>query len=214
MSIDGKIASSLREQLVISGPSDFDRVDSLRAECDAIMVGVGTVLADDPKLLVHNDELSSRRQESGMSAHPARIIIDSNGRTPDDAQVLGEGARTFIVLSENVKKERVTELENSGATIIISGEDRVDIENAMGSFEDFGIENILVEGGGELIFTLVQKELIEELTAYISPMIIGGKDAPTLVDGEGFVDNFPRFSLVEVKRLDEGVMLRLKKENK
>ncbi len=211
MSIDGKIASSLREQLVISGPSDFDRVDSLRAQCDAIMVGVQTILADDPKLLVHNEELSSDRIKRGIPAHPARIVVDSTGRIPNDAQVMGKDARTFILLSEVAEEERIQELKRLGVTAIVAGEWRVDMEDSMKLLKDEGIENILVEGGGELIFTLIDRNLVDELTVYIAPMIIGGKNAPTLADGAGFVDKFPRFSLTRVQKKDDGVVLYFKK---
>lgn len=211
MSIDGKIASILREQLVISGPSDFDRVDSLRAQYDAIMVGVQTILADDPKLLIRSEDLNSDRIGRGMSAHPARIIVDSLGRTPNSAQVMGDDARTFILLSEIAEKERIQELKELGATTIVSGEERVDIESAMKLLKDEGIGNILVEGGGELIFTLMNRNLVDLLTVYIAPMIIGGENAPTLADGEGFVDKFPRFTLTQVQKIDDGVVLFFKK---
>jgi 2,5-diamino-6-(ribosylamino)-4(3H)-pyrimidinone 5'-phosphate reductase len=211
MSIDGKIASILREQLVISGPSDFDRVDSLRAQYDAIMVGVQTILADDPKLLIRSEDLNSDRIGRGMSAHPARIVVDSLGRTPNSAQVMGDDARTFILLSEIAEKERIQELKELGATTIVSGEERVDIESAMKLLKDEGIENILVEGGGELIFTLMNRNLVDLLTVYIAPMIIGGENAPTLADGEGFVDKFPRFTLTQVQKIDDGVVLFFKK---
>ncbi len=211
MSIDGKIASTLREQLVISGPSDFDRVDSLRAQYDAIMVGVQTILADDPKLLIRSEDLNSDRIGRGMSAHPARIVVDSLGRTPNSAQVMGDDARTFILLSEIAEKERIQELKELGATTIVSGEERVDIESAIKLLKDEGIENILVEGGGELIFTLMNRNLVDLLTVYIAPMIIGGENAPTLADGEGFVDKFPRFTLTQVQKIDDGVVLFFKK---
>ena len=211
MSIDGKIASSLREQLVISGPSDFDRVDSLRAQCDAVMVGVQTILAEDPKLLIHDEELSSDRRDRGMPAHPARILVDSKGRTPNNAQVMGKDARTIILLSGVAEEERIQELKELGVTTIVSGEKRVDMENAMTLLGAEGIKHVLVEGGGELIFTLIEKDLVDELTVYIAPMIIGGKGAPTLADGEGFVDRFPRFSLMKVQERDDGVVLYFKK---
>ena len=211
MSIDGKIASSLREQLVISGPSDFDRVDLLRAQCDAVMVGVQTILADDPKLLIHDEKLSSNRRDGGESAHPARILVDSLGRTPNNAQVMGKDARTIILLSGAAEEERIQELNGLGVTTIVSGEKRVDMENAMTLLKEEGIKNILVEGGGELIFTLIEKDLVDELTVYIAPMIIGGRGAPTLADGEGFVDRFPRFSLMKVQEKDDGIVLYFKK---
>ena len=155
--------------------------------------------------------MNSDRIGRGMSAHPARIIVDSLGRTPNSAQVMGDDARTFILLSEVAEKERIQELKGLGATTMVSGEERVDIEGAMELLKDEGIENILVEGGGELIFTLMDRNLVDLLTVYISPMVIGGKNAPTLADGGGFVDKFPRFALTQVQKIDDGVVLYFKK---
>src|SRR6056297_528662 len=95
MSADGKLSTRRREQVAISGPDDFDRVDALRADADAVMVGVGTVLADNPSLTLDDPALVREREDAGESPHPARVVADSHARTPPDAKLLDDTAETF-----------------------------------------------------------------------------------------------------------------------
>ncbi len=207
MSVDGKLASREREQLAISGPTDFDRVERLRAESDAIMVGVGTVLADDPSLTLDDQSARADREERGKPPNPIRIVADSRARTPPDARVLDDAAETVVLVSEAVPTEHVTSLSSAGASIIEAGTSRVDLEAALDSLETRGIEHLLVEGGGELIFSLFETELVDELSIFIGPLVIGGRDAPTLADGPGFTEAYPALDLQSVSELGDGVLL-------
>lgn len=207
MSVDGKLASREREQLSISGPEDFDRVEDLRADCDAIMVGVGTVLADDPSLTLDDDSAIANREDRGQRPQPIRVVADSRARTPPDAKVLNEGADTVVLVSEAVPTEHVSSLSSVGASIIEAGTSRVDLEYALGELADLGVEDLLVEGGGELIFSLFEADLVDELSVYIGSLLIGGRDAPTLADGSGFTSEYPELELVSVRRLGDGVLL-------
>ena len=94
MSADGKLSSRRREQIAISGSEDFERMDALRAESDAVMVGVGTVLADDPHLTLDDSERIAAREQRGDAPHPARVIADSRARTPSNARILDDAAST------------------------------------------------------------------------------------------------------------------------
>jgi 2,5-diamino-6-(ribosylamino)-4(3H)-pyrimidinone 5'-phosphate reductase len=208
MSADGKLSSRRREQIVISGPDDFDRVDSFRAESDAVMVGVGTVLADDPHLTLDDSERTAARENRGEPPHPARVVADSRARTPPDARILDDAARTYLLVSEAAPEERVRVLEDAGARVVVAGGERTDLESALADLEDHGIGRLMVEGGGELIFSLFETELVDELSVFVGPKVIGGREAPTLADGEGFVEGFPGLSLESVERLDHGVLLR------
>ncbi|WP_049925614.1 2,5-diamino-6-(ribosylamino)-4(3H)-pyrimidinone 5'-phosphate reductase [Halopiger goleimassiliensis] len=206
MSADGKLSSRRREQLAISGEADFSRVDRLRADSDAVVVGVGTVLADDPHLTVKDDSLVERRRERGVPDHPARVVVDSSGRTPLDAAVLDDAAASYVCLSERAPiDERMALAER--AELVTAGEERVDLPRAFASLQREGLETLMVEGGGELIFSLFETGLVDELRVYVGPKVIGGRDAPTLADGEGFVDEFPTLALENVERLDEGALL-------
>ena len=206
MSADGKLSSRRREQIAISGEADFARVDRLRAASDAIVVGVGTVLADDPHLTVKDESLTAARRERGESAHPARVVIDSRGRTPLDAAIVDDAATTYVCLSERAPVDRRMDLADR-AELVTAGEKRVDLPHAFAALQQAGLEQVMVEGGGELIFSLFEVGLVDELRVFVGPKVIGGRDAPTLADGDGFVSNFPTLSLESVERLGEGVLL-------
>ena len=208
MSADGKLSTREREQIEISGSEDFARVDRIRADSDAVLVGVGTVLADDPSLTVEDDELIEERAARGDPPQPARVVADSRVRTPEDARVLDDAAETYLLVSEAAPVDLVAEMEVAGATVIQAGEDRVDLDAAFADLESHGIERLMIEGGGELIYSAFAAELVDELTVFVGPQIIGGRDAPTLADGDGFVESFPSLSLDGVERIDDGVLLR------
>ncbi len=206
MSADGKLSSRRREQLAISGDEDFARVDRLRADSDAVVVGVGTVLADDPHLTVKDESLIADRRERGDPAHPARVVVDSTGRTPLDAAVLDEAATTYVCTSERATIDDRMDLSNQ-AELITAGDDRVDLLRAFATLQSQGLERIMVEGGGELIFSLFEAGLVDELRVFVGPKVIGGRDAPTLADGEGFVAAFPTLELEGLERVGEGALL-------
>jgi 2,5-diamino-6-(ribosylamino)-4(3H)-pyrimidinone 5'-phosphate reductase len=213
VSADGKLSTREREQVPISGPTDFERVDELRAESDAVMVGVGTVLADDPSLTVDDPVRTAIREADGEPIHPARVIADSRGRTPLDAQVLDDDARTYLLASEAAPVDRVAAIEDAGATVVLAGEEQVDLATALAELEADGVGQLMVEGGGEVIFSLFEAGLVDELSIYVGSTVIGGRNAPTLADGEGFTDDFPELALLGVERLDDGVLLQWIVEN-
>ncbi|WP_135362811.1 2,5-diamino-6-(ribosylamino)-4(3H)-pyrimidinone 5'-phosphate reductase [Halosimplex halophilum] len=208
MSADGKLSTREREQVEISGPADFDRVDALRAESDAVMVGVGTVLADDPSLTVDDDARRERRRDAGKPENPARIVADSRIRTPTDARVLDDRAETILLTSEAAPQDFVAEITEAGAEVVSAGQQQVDLPAALAELESRGIERLMVEGGGELIFSLFAADLVDELSTFVGAAVIGGWKAPTLADGDGFVDDFPELSLRDVERIDDGVLIR------
>ncbi|GAB3690327.1 2,5-diamino-6-(ribosylamino)-4(3H)-pyrimidinone 5'-phosphate reductase [Salinarchaeum chitinilyticum] len=223
-SVDGKLSTRHREQVAISGPADFERVDRLRADADAVMVGVGTVLADDPSLTVDDPELRAEREDRGAPANPARVIADSRARTPTDARILDDSATTYVLVSEAAPADRKRGLDAAGAELIVAGasgtgstgpngagesERRVDLAAAFEVLETkYGIDSVMIEGGGELLFSCFEADLVDELSVFVGPTVIGGRDAPTLADGEGFVDDeFVDLELETVEEIDDGVLL-------
>jgi len=207
MSVDGKLAARTREQLAISGPEDFDRVDRIRAAADGVMVGVGTVLADNPHLTLDVTDRRVQRQRHGRSGNPARVVADSTARTPTDARILDDEATTYILVSEDAPEKRRAALADAGAELIVAGDERVDLTAAVDRLTDEGIDRLMIEGGGELIYSAFAAEIVDELSVYIGSKIIGGRDAPTLADGEGFVEDFPALTLDDIERFDDGVVL-------
>jgi 2,5-diamino-6-(ribosylamino)-4(3H)-pyrimidinone 5'-phosphate reductase len=208
MSADGKLSTREREQVEISGPDDFRRVDELRADSDAVMVGVGTVVADDPSLTVDDEALRERRREAGKPENPARVVADSRIRTPPDAAILDDAADTYVLTSEAAPTDYVSQLEDAGATVVVAGENKVDLTAALDRLAEAGIDRLMLEGGGELIFSMFEAGLVDELSTFVGPTVMGGRDAPTLADGDGFVDEFVSLDLDAVDRLDDGVLLQ------
>ena len=209
VSADGKLSSRRREQVAISGPDDFDRVDRVRASADAVLVGVGTVLADDPHLTLDVEDRRVQRLRGGRSGNPARVVADSRARTPVDARVLDDEADTYLLVSEAAPEDRRESLRDAGVRLVVAGESRVDLPAAFETLGSEGVDRLMAEGGGELIFSLFEAGLVDELSVYVGSTIIGGRDAPTLADGAGFVDedDFPELDLRSVDRVDDGVVL-------
>ena len=209
MSADGKLSTRERRQVRISGPQDFARVDRLKAGCDAVMVGIGTVLADNPSLTVKGEECKEHRRNRGADVHPARIVVDSTARIPLDAKVLNkEDGKRIVAVSETADPARVSALTKY-ATVIVAGGSKVDLALLLDKLGDMGIRRIMVEGGGTLIDGLVRADLVDEIYTYVGNIIIGGKDAPTLADGEGFFreSDFSRLTLIETRKMESGVLL-------
>lgn len=205
ISADGKISSFERRQVRISGKADLRRVDVLRSESDAIMVGVGTVLADDPGLRVKSEQLRIERAALGKPENPLRVVADSLARTPPDSQVLGVGC--IIAVSAAAPQERLIELAKK-CELIQCGKERVNLRELLFSLHEKGVNQLMVEGGGTLNWSMVREGLVDEIYSYIGSLIIGGKEAPTLMDGAGFASEFPRLKLQSVERLDDGVLLK------
>jgi len=205
MSADGKISSVDRKQVRISGPDDMARVKLLRARSDAVMVGVGTVLADDPGLKVKSRDLRMMRSDRGLPENPMRVVVDSRARTPPKAEVLGEGC--ILAVSRAAPEERLDRLKGK-CEIVVAGEEKVDLGELLSILQKKGVERLMVEGGATLNWSLIEAGLVDEIIVFVGPMIIGGEGAPTLVDGPGFSDDYPRLELVSVEALDGGVLLR------
>ena len=192
MSADGKIAGTDRRQVSISSDEDKTRVKTLRKKYDSILVGVGTVIADDPHLTV-----------KGLSydENPIRIVLDPNGRTPDNALVVNSSAPTVIVTNKDCTRTW------NDVNIIRSGKN-IDLSDVLDRLAAQGIESILVEGGGETIASFFREGFVDRYTVFVGSLIIGGRSAPTPVDGQGWVDTGGmRLSLKDVAMLGDGVLL-------
>jgi len=209
MSADGKLSTVERRQVEISGEQDFVRVDRLKAGCDAIMVGIGTVLADDPSLTVKREECREQRRKRGVDENPVRVVVDSTGRIPLNASILHKGpGRRIVAVSLKTEAGKVAALKQH-ATVIIAGVDKVDLPALLDELGNMGIQRLMVEGGGTLIEGLFRSGLVDELYTFIGNIIIGGKDAPTLADGTGFFkeSEFTKLTLTEAHRIEAGILL-------
>jgi 2,5-diamino-6-(ribosylamino)-4(3H)-pyrimidinone 5'-phosphate reductase len=193
MTADGKIAGRSRRQMRISSPEDLRRVKELRTSSDAILVGIGTVLADDPHLTVK--DLPPER-------NPLRVVLDPNGRTPDTARVLDGRARTLIVTADGCGRTW------KGAEALRAGKQRIDLDLMLSSLYEKGVRSLMVEGGGETIFSFFERGLVDRYMVFVGSMIVGGRGSPTPADGDGLPEGSAvRMRLAGCERLGNGVLL-------
>lgn len=169
--LDGKVASYTGDSRWITNEEARAYVHTLRHQHQAIMVGIGTVLADDPSLTV---------RASVPGVHPIRIIVDSQLRTPLHAKVVQDGlAETIILTTERADKQAAARLEQAGVTVIACGDGkRVDLPLAMQKLAEREIASILLEGGGTLNGAMLAHGLIDKMVLFYAPKIIGGAEAP------------------------------------
>ena len=179
MTLDGKIASHTGASRWITGAAARARVHAYRNEYDAILVGIGTVLADDPSL--------TTRLEHGTGKNPLRIVLDSEARTPLDAKLVADGAApTIIVVSERADHRRVNLLRACGAEVVTLGAQRVDIAALLDYLGARDITSLFVEGGAAVNWSLLAGGSVDKVHAFIAPMLMGGETAKTPVGGTGF----------------------------
>ena len=270
MTMDGKICTGTGESQWISNESSRNIVQAYRNEFSAIMVGIGTVLNDDPSLLCHlndkpvkaegekNEESENDSKEtkfdpemelidgSGINSsesanesseedsvigdskqmyrNPIRIILDSELRIPLDSKIVqtADKARTYIAsLAENEKqnREKIRELKNLGiGTLLIPADEtgKIGLDKLMLQLGKMNIDGVLLEGGGTLAWSMINKGYVDEVRAFIAPKIFGGANAKTPVAGEGIqsIDMAKYFELKDLENIDGDIFARyIKQEN-
>ena len=206
MTIDGKIASKDGDP-ELSDEEDWKAVHKLRTEVDAILVGKGTIIKDDPKLHIKYFD------HKGYY----RIIIDSKLSIPIESKVINFKPNlypTVICTTENVPNEREKLYESKGVKILKSGtREKVDIVRLMPKISALSVNSLLLEGGGTLNWSFLEHNLVDEIRLTIAPWVVGGKNAISLVEGEGFskMSQGTKFSIVKVKQRDNFVLLNYKR---
>lgn len=188
MTADGKIDTFERQGAAISSKRDKERVDRLRAEADAVMVGGRTLLTENPRLTVKSADLRAAREARGLTPNPVKVGIATNANLKPDSDFLTEGpARIVIFTSQATSKEQLEFLRARGVDVFVHETGRVDLPRALSTLKELGIDRLMVEGGGTLNFELLRLGLVDELTAYVAPLVFGGETAPTLAAGPGLV---------------------------
>ena len=199
VSLDGRLAYAGGKRALLSGPKDLARVQRLRAELDAILVGVGTILADDPSLRVHWDLL-----DRAPGREPLRVVLDSSGRTPATAKVLDGRSPTLVATTSDCTRSYPSSVE-----VFRAGHEEVDLRALLGELEGRGVRSILVEGGAKVLASFLRAGLVDALTMYVAPVVIGGRTAPPMVGG---AETFGPEGTVRLLRgaaepLDDGFLL-------
>ena len=197
MSADGKIALPDRSQIRLSNKEDMERVNKLRKESDAILVGIGTVIEDNPRLIIKNNK--------NLSTNPVRVVLDTNGRTPINSNVLDDKSRTIIAVGNHFAVEIPGNSE-----VIKCGDEQIDIELLMEKLYERGLKNVLVEGGENVLWSFLNQNLFDEINIFVASLIVGGAKTPTVAGGSGFTNKIDtlQLKLKEAEKIGNGILLK------
>jgi len=215
MTADGKIDTFQRKGAAISSARDKERVDKLRAESDAVLVGGRTLLDEDPKLTVKSNLLRAERIARGHTPNPIKVGVVSEVKLKTHSKFLHEGdARIVIFTTHRTSKEELASLRSQNVEVFVHEGERVDLSDMMHSLHKLGIKRLMVEGGATLNFELIRLGLVDEVSAFVAPMIFGGENAPTMAAGVGVERGAAvPLKLVHVESWDDsGVLLHYKVE--
>jgi 2,5-diamino-6-(ribosylamino)-4(3H)-pyrimidinone 5'-phosphate reductase len=200
MSADGKISLPTKKQLKISSDEDIRRMYTLRNECDAILVGIGTILSDNPKLTVKENYVEHPNQ-------PLRIILDTKCKTPENALAVNSKSKSLIITAIQCEKKYGKNVEL--LKINTDSNRLIDLDSLLKNLYNRGIKKLMVEGGSTVIWNFLKKKLVDEIYVYISPIVIGGKNTPTMAGGEGIkeINELIKLVIVDIKRLGPGILI-------
>jgi 2,5-diamino-6-(ribosylamino)-4(3H)-pyrimidinone 5'-phosphate reductase len=200
MSIDGKIATRTGSS-ELSSKEDLLRVHKLRASVDAILVGKHTLMIDDPSLTV----------KFVRGKNLTRIILDSKGSIKSNSKIVKtcKTVPTIIAVSEKITQKNIARLKREGLEVIKCGQNRVDLKKLLHILRKKNIKNLLVEGGGLTNWSFIKDGLVDEIIITITPYVLGGSSAISLVQGEGFdkISHAPLLKLKKISRIKNEVVL-------
>ena len=200
ITLDGKLATRTGDSK-LSSKADKNRVHRLRSRVDAILIGKNTAEFDDPILSVHNTK----------KKNPISVILDSNATIKNSSRILRTSSKipTIIAVDESASKKNLQRLEKLPVKIIICGKKRINTKKLLAALRKQSIKKILVEGGGETNWSFVKENLIDEMIITVTPYLVGGVTATTLVDGDGFssIAKSTKLRLKSARRMNNEIIL-------
>ena len=200
ITLDGKLATRTGDSK-LSTKRDKIRVYKLRSKVDAIIIGKNTAKIDDPLLSIHNIK----------GKNPIRVILDSNGTLDTNSRIIKTCSKipTIIAVSKKAKPKNLEKLKKFPITVLVCGNDKINIKNLLKILKQKKIKNVLLEGGGITNWTFVKENLVDDIIITVTPYLVGGSTATTLVDGIGFskIIGSTRLKLKNVRKVKNEIML-------
>lgn len=200
ISVDGKLATAKNDS-ALSSKKDLTRVHNLRSKVDAILVGINTLLKDNPSLTV--------RYVKGKN--PSRVVLDSKGRTPIDCKIVSHAKKipTIVLTTDKISNRKKSQLVNAGVQVISCGKSRINLNKCMQVLKNMGIRTLMVEGGGYTNWCFVKNSLADELIVTVSPYVLGGVNSVNLASGTGFakIKDALRLKLKSARKLGNDEVL-------
>ncbi|MFH8464883.1 dihydrofolate reductase family protein [Streptomyces sp. NPDC017991] len=209
VSLDGRLDDTGPERLLLSGPADFDRVDEVRADSDAILVGAGTLRADNPRLLVNSAERRAARVAAGRPAYPLKVTVSGTGDLDPTANFWSTGGEKVVYTTDEGAVTAEQALRGLGVDVVSVGP-HLDWRAVLTHLHDVrGVRRLMVEGGGRVHTQLLQQGLADELQLALAPLVVGQPHAPKLF-GDGEYPGGPRnrLRLVETRPVGDVVLMR------
>ncbi|MER5749585.1 dihydrofolate reductase family protein [Streptomyces sp. NPDC002088] len=204
VSLDGCLDDTGPERLLLSSPADFDRVDEVRASVDAILVGAGTIRADNPRLLVNSPERRAARVAAGQPEYPLKVTVSGSGELDPAARFWHTGGEK-VVYTTDKGAERARRAGLAADVVALGAE--LDWRRLLEHLHDVrGVRRLMVEGGGTIHTQLLQQELADELQLVLAPLFVGDPDAPRLFGPGAYQGG--RLRLVETRRIEDVVLMR------
>ncbi|TDQ51576.1 RibD family protein [Actinorugispora endophytica] len=210
MSLDGRVDDLSRERLRLSDEADFDEVDELRAGCDAILVGAGTVRADNPRLLVRSPERQRRRLAGGRPAHLLKVVLSASGELDPAARVFTTGdAGAVVYVADGARAGTERRFAGAVTVDVVAAGDPVDLGTVLADLARRGVRRLMVEGGGAVHTAFLTRGLADELRLAVAPFFVGQRDAPRFVR-PGVFPQGPgaRMRLLESRAVGDMAVLR------
>ena len=200
ITLDGKLATRTGDSK-LSTKRDKIRVYKLRSKVDAIIIGKNTAKIDDPLLSIHNIK----------GKNPIRIILDSNGTLDTNSRIIRTCSKipTIIAVSKKAKPRNLEKLKKFPITVLVCGNDKINIKNLLKILKQKKIKNVLLEGGGITNWTFLKEKLVDDVIITVTPYLVGGNIATTLVDGTGFskIIGSTRLKLKNVRKVKNEIIL-------
>jgi 5-amino-6-(5-phosphoribosylamino)uracil reductase len=207
MSIDGYIAGAA-ERLLLSNGDDFDRVDAVRASCDAILVGAATVRIDNPRLLVRSELHREIRAARGLPPSPTKVTVTRQAQLDADAEFFTAGDAEKLVYCASPRVGDARARLGESATVVDGGH-TVKMRRLSADLAARGVERLMVEGGGNIHTQFLTEDLVDELQLVVAPVFVGDSDAPRFVrDGTFPWNPARRARLAEVRQIGDVVLMR------
>ena len=203
-SADGYLDDARPQRLILSGPADLDRVDDVRAGCDAILVGAGTIRRDDPRLLIRDPRRRARRAARGLPEHPARVTLTATGDLDPGARFFAPGAERLVYCATPALPRARARIGEKAC--LIDAGDPLTLEFVLNNLAERSVARLLVEGGAHVLAEFLACDLADELHLAVAPFFVADPAAPRFDPRSGPHGPANPMTLAEVQRLD-GVVL-------
>lgn len=208
VSLDGYLGGPSRERLVLSNQADLDRVDAVRADCDAILVGAATVRSDNPRLVVRSPGLREERRSRGWSESPIKVTVTRHARLDACSNFFSAGDSEKLVYCASASVTTARRRLSTVATVVDGGQ-QVEVGRLTEDLYDRGVRRLMVEGGGRVHTQFLTGGAADELHLVVAPFFVGSSQARRFVgDGAFPWDAAHRAHLAETRQIDDVVLLR------